>query len=158
MASRQERSVVRLWDGLDDATSTNVDKHHVRYTPRFRSKLMSARFPHCKSNHFVPGVESVRRAFFGHRSPAQKPNLSRLVDAVCSQLVLKYRRPTTVQTAKGRLCIPKWQKVMDGYCQIKRLTDNSELIQNQTKMQLFNITLHARRILCAVLNNSLFLS
>jgi len=106
----QSRKIVRLWQGLDD-----VDKQRVTYVPRFQPKLVSGRFPRTMSRRLVPGIESVRRAFIGPGTPAQKPSLSPIVESVCMEVVHKYRRSTTVHTAKGRLCVPKWTKVIDGF-------------------------------------------
>ena len=140
MTDDQSRKIVRLWQGLDD-----VDKQRVTYAPRFQPKLVSGRFPRTKSRRLVPGIESIRRAFIGPGTPAQKPSLSPIVESVCMEVVHKYRRSTTVHTAKGRLCVPKWTKVIDGYTHLKYLVDTSPIIQTQTTLQLFSINLHTLR-------------
>ena len=140
LTSKQTQKVVGLWNQLDE-----FDKRRVTYTPRFQRRLVSGRFRRVKTQRVVPGVESVRRAFVGPGTPAQRPSLSRVVDAICSQLVLKYRRPSILKTSRGRLLVPKWTKVMDGYSQIKHLLDNSESIRLSTTLQLFSINMHTLR-------------
>jgi hypothetical protein len=137
---KQADKIIELWADMDDE-----DKRRVTYRRRFRDKLLTGRFPRSKARHFFAGVESVRRAFLGHGSPAQKPSLSRLVDAICGQLVLKYRRSTTLHTAKGRLLVPKWHKVLDSYSKIKNMIDDNPAIRSGTTLQLFNINLHTLR-------------
>jgi len=140
ITDRQASKIVQLWNGLDDN-----DKRRVKYMPRFHEKLVTGRFPRAKGRKFIPGIESVRRSYVGHGLPAQRPSVSPIVDAVCSELVLKYRRSTTLRTAKGRLLVPKWQKVMDGYSRIKHLVDGCATIQTNTSLQLFHINMHTLR-------------
>ena len=137
LTTRQQQTVIRLWNDLDDS-----DKRRVTYTPRYQSRLVSGRFRRVKMQRVVPGV---RRAFVGPRTQAQRPQLSRVVDAICSQLLLKYRRPSTLKTSRGRLLVPKWSKVMDGYTHIKHLVDNSASIRSDTTLQLFSINMHTLR-------------
>jgi len=97
----QTQIIVRLWSQLDD-----YDKRRVTYKLRFQRRLASGSFRRVKTPRVVPGIESMRRAFVGHGTPAQRPSLSRIVDAVCAQLGLKYRRPSFLKTSRGRLLVP----------------------------------------------------
>jgi len=119
---------VRLLQGLDD-----VDKQRVTYVSRFQPKLVSGRFPRTNARRLVPGIESVRRAFIGPGTPAQKPSLSPIVESLCMELVHKYRRSTTVHTAKGRLCVPKWTKVIDGYTHLKYWSTPARLYRRRPR-------------------------
>ena len=97
----QTQTIARLWSQLDD-----YDKRRVTYKPRFQRRLASGRFRRVNTQRVVHGVESVRRAFVGHGTLAQRPSLSRTVDAVCAQLMLKYCRPSFLKTSRGRLLVP----------------------------------------------------
>jgi len=140
ITNRQAERIVQLWDRLSDR-----DRQRLVYTRRYRDRLLTGRFRQKGRRSFLPGRDSVRRAFLGHGTPAQKPGLSRLVDAVCSRLYNKYRRDTVIRTAQGRLCVPKWKLILDKYAYLQELVSNCAVLQEKTSLQLFPINLHTLR-------------
>jgi len=100
LTTRQQQHVTELWNDLEES-----EKQRVTYAPRYQLRHVAGRFRRIKTQVVVPGVESVRRAFIGPGTPAQRPQLSHVVDTICSQ-------NSRVQTVYGkskkdgvRLCV-----------------------------------------------------
>ena len=140
ITNRQANRIVQLWDRLSDR-----DRQRLIYTRRYRARLRTRRLRQQGRRSFLPGRDSVRRAFLGRGTPAQKPGLSRVVDAICSRLYTKYRRDTVVRTDRGCLCVPKWKLILDKYADLQELVSNCAVLRDKTSLQLYSINLHTLR-------------
>ncbi|XP_066528394.1 uncharacterized protein [Hoplias malabaricus] len=83
LSEKQVADIVALWNRLPD-----VDKQRVSYQSRHRERLLQGRFKasHAKST-VSSGVESLKRCLLGEGTgPAQWPDASRLVEAICLEL------------------------------------------------------------------------
>ncbi|KAK0148350.1 hypothetical protein N1851_011585 [Merluccius polli] len=127
----QVTQVIQLWTALPDC-----DKTRVNYQPRHQERLPHGRFKAPKRSGVTPGVESVKRCLIGHPGgPAQWPNTSRLVEAMCITLCTLHK--TT--TKKAGVSTPRWSKILRDYHHIRELVLNSPRVMQGTKIQLFEL-------------------
>jgi len=124
LTNRHVDNSVSLWDRLSER-----DRQRVVYTRRYRTRILTERFRQKGSRSFVPGRDSVQRAFLSHGTPVQKPGLSCLVNAIFSRLYSKYRRDTVIRTPRGRLCVPKWKLILDKYADLGRCQTRNKVEQ-----------------------------
>ncbi|XP_019626538.1 PREDICTED: uncharacterized protein LOC109471641 [Branchiostoma belcheri] len=123
--------LVKLWERLPDS-----DKERLSYSARHQKKLSKGRFKATKSSS-IAGVESVKRCMVGENAgPAQWPNASRLVEAICLQLCADH--PTATKTAAG-VTTQRWSVIMKEYSHIRQLVLSNVLLMSQTSLQLYDI-------------------
>ncbi len=127
----QVTEAIQLWTALPD-----TDKQRVNYQPRHQPQLTHGRFKAPKWSRVTPGVESVKRCLIGHPGgPAQWPNTSRLVEAICIQLCALNKSPTK----KAGVCTPRWSKILSDYHHIRELVLNSRRLMDEAMIQLFEL-------------------
>ncbi|XP_052471895.1 uncharacterized protein LOC128028661 [Carassius gibelio] len=127
--------IVTLWDKLSE-----FDKGALIYPARHRDRLMKGRF---KVSHSVtnvtPGADSLKRCFLGEGSgPAQWPNASRLVKAVCLALCRIYPAGQTVAGVK----VNRWAVILRNYRIIRDVVLDSPRLMAETRLQLFELNHH----------------
>ncbi|KAK7880492.1 hypothetical protein WMY93_032874 [Mugilogobius chulae] len=129
LTEQQVTETIRLWTALPDG-----DKKKLTYQPRYQDKLTKGRFKAPKGSRVTPGVESVKRCLIGHPGgPAQWPDTSRLVEAMCVKLCALHRSPTK----KDGLTTPRWTKILEDYHHIRDLVLNCPAVMEATTLQLY---------------------
>ncbi|KAL0159618.1 hypothetical protein M9458_043343, partial [Cirrhinus mrigala] len=127
----QVTEAIRLWTALSD-----FDKQRINYQPRHQPQLTHGRFKAPKRSGVTPGVERVKRCLIGHPGgPAQWPNTSRLVEAICVELCALHKSPTK----KAGVCTPRWSKILSDYHHIRDLVLNCRMLMDETMIQLFEL-------------------
>ncbi|XP_057187565.1 uncharacterized protein LOC130552902 [Triplophysa rosa] len=124
--------IVTLWDKLSED-----DKGALIYPARHRERLVKGRFKvsHSKTN-VTPGADSLKRCFLGEGSgPAQWPNASRLVEAVCLALCRIYPASQTVAGVR----VNRWAAILRDYRIIRDVVLDSPRLMAETKLQLFEL-------------------
>ncbi|XP_056120631.1 uncharacterized protein LOC130097715 [Rhinichthys klamathensis goyatoka] len=114
VSDREANDIVRLWDRLPDS-----DKKRVSYPPRHKDRLLQGRFKatHSKTST-CHGKESLKRCVLGQGSgPAQWPNISRIVEAVCLELCSIH----PAGKVKWGVSLNRWAAVLHDYQAIRRL-------------------------------------
>ncbi len=123
----QVTEAIQLWTAPPD-----TDKQRVNHQPQ----LTHGRFKAPKRSGVTPGVESVKRCLIEHPGgPAQWPNTSRLVEAICIQLCALNKSPTK----KAGVCTPRWSKILSDYHHIRELVLNSRRLMDEAMIQLFEL-------------------
>ncbi|RXN21173.1 Epithelial-stromal interaction 1 [Labeo rohita] len=127
----QVTEAIRLWTALSD-----FDKQRINYQPRHQPQLTHGRFKAPNRSGVTPGVESVKRCLIGHPGgPAQWPNTSRLVEAICIELCSLHKSPTK----KAGVCTPRWSKILSDYHHIRDLVLHCCRLMDETMIQLFEL-------------------
>ncbi|XP_066522256.1 uncharacterized protein [Hoplias malabaricus] len=132
LSEKQVADIVALWNRLPD-----VDKQRVSYQPRHRERLLQGRFKasHAKST-VSSGVESLKRCLLGEGTgPAQWPDASRLVEAICLELCDVHPHGRRVAGAR----VNRWAAILQDYGRIRRLVLNSPGLVQATSLQLYEI-------------------
>lgn len=128
---QQVREIIRLWSALPA-----VDKARIQYQPRYQARLTQGRFKAPKGTRVTPGVESVKKCLIGHPGgPAQWPNTSCLVEAMCIKLCEVHKSPTK----KAGVRIPRWTKILADYHHIREMVLSSRTLMDDTSIQLFEL-------------------
>ncbi|XP_066554861.1 uncharacterized protein LOC136744559 [Amia ocellicauda] len=97
LTNRQVAELVHLWQQLPEG-----DKQRLVYPARHKDRLTRGRFKAGRRSSVAPGVDSLKRCMVGENTgPAQWPDTSHLVEAICAQLCLIHPSPT--QTGMKRL-------------------------------------------------------
>ncbi|XP_066553542.1 uncharacterized protein LOC136722123 [Amia ocellicauda] len=97
LTNRQVAELVHLWQQLPEG-----DKQRLVYPARRKDRLTRGRFKAGRRSSVAPGVDSLKRCMVGENTgPAQWPDTSHLVEAICAQLCLIHPSPT--QTGMKRL-------------------------------------------------------
>ncbi|KAG9264838.1 hypothetical protein AMEX_G21172, partial [Astyanax mexicanus] len=121
---------------LTHLTDSKVDKERSVYPPRHQDRLTAGRFKATKYTSGTPGVESLKRCLLGETTgPAQWPDASRVVEAVCRQLCDLH--PSSVQTKGVR--VERWALILQDYHSIRQLVLNAPTLMSRTTLQLFEI-------------------
>ncbi|XP_077081364.1 uncharacterized protein LOC143734933 [Siphateles boraxobius] len=132
VSDREATDIVRLWDRLPDS-----DKKGVSYPTRHKGRLLQGRFKatHSKTST-CHGKESLKRCVLGQGSgPAQWPNISRIVEAVCLEL-------SSIHPAgkvKWGVSLNRWAAVLHDYQAIRRLVGNCPALRGRARIQLFEV-------------------
>ncbi|XP_051954038.1 uncharacterized protein LOC127623665 [Xyrauchen texanus] len=122
VSDREAADIVRLWDRLPDS-----DKQGVSYPSRHKDRLLQGRFN---------GKESLKRCVLGQGSgPAQWPNISRIVEAVCLELCSIH----PARKVKWGVSMNRWAAILHDYQAIRRLVGNCPALRGNTKIQLFDL-------------------
>ncbi|XP_051953220.1 uncharacterized protein LOC127623061 [Xyrauchen texanus] len=132
VSDREAADIVRLWDRLPDS-----DKQGVSYPSRHKDRLLQGRFKatHSKTSTCL-GKESLKRCVLGQGSgPAQWPNISRIVEAVCLELCSIH----PAGKVKWGVSMNRWAAILHDYQAIRRLVGNCSTLRGKTKIQLFDI-------------------
>ncbi|XP_036070243.1 uncharacterized protein LOC118599391 [Oryzias melastigma] len=124
--------IVALWERLPES-----DKQRVVYPARHRDRQPKGRFKAAKGKSTsCPGKESLQRGLLGlNASPANWPDASRLVEAICSQLCRLH--PSATRT-RGVLKT-RWSLVLGDYVAIREAVLGSPRLMAQTGLQLFQL-------------------
>ncbi|XP_077088783.1 uncharacterized protein LOC143740659 [Siphateles boraxobius] len=124
--------IVALWDSLSEH-----DKGPLIYPPRHRDRVLKGRFKVSHSATSVtPGIESLKRCFLGEGSgPAQWPNASHLVEAICLALCRIYPAGQTI----ARVRVNRWAALLRAYRMIRDVVLDSPGIMARTKLKLFEL-------------------
>jgi len=76
----------------------------------------------------------------GHNAgPAQWPNTSRLVEAICVKLCQIYTSPTKSPSGSS---VSRWTREAADYGKIRELVVNNDSLMQRTGIQLFSINQH----------------
>ncbi|XP_058628833.1 uncharacterized protein LOC131538758 [Onychostoma macrolepis] len=132
VSDREAADIFRLWDRLPDS-----DKQGVSYPPRHKDRLLQGRFKatHSKTST-CHGKESLKRCVLGQGSgPAQWPNISRIVEAVCLELCSIH----PAGKVKWGVSMNRWAAILHDYQAIRRLVGNCPALRGRTRIQLFEI-------------------
>ncbi|CAM4668159.1 unnamed protein product [Leuciscus chuanchicus] len=132
VSDREATDIVRLWDRLPDS-----DKKGVSYPPRHKERLLQGRFKatHSKTST-CHGKESLKRCVLGQGSgPAQWPNISRIVEAVCLELCSIH----PAGKVKWGISLNRWAAVLHDYQAIRRLVGNCPALRGRARIQLFEV-------------------
>ncbi|XP_056103250.1 uncharacterized protein LOC130082422 [Rhinichthys klamathensis goyatoka] len=132
VSDREANGIVRLWDRLPDS-----DKKGVSYLPRHKDRLLQGRFKatHSKTST-CHGKESLKRCVLGQGSgPAQWPNISRIVEAVCLELCSIH----PAGKVKWGVSLNRWAAVLHDYQAIRRLVGNCPALRGRANIQLFEV-------------------
>ncbi|KAL1269404.1 hypothetical protein QQF64_031693 [Cirrhinus molitorella] len=127
--------IVTLWDKLSE-----FDKGALIYPARHRDKLVKGRFKvsHSATN-VTPGADSLKRCFLGEGSgPAQWPNASRLVEAICLALCRIYPAGQTVAGTR----VNRWAIILHDYRMITDVVLDNPRLMAETRLQLFALNQH----------------
>ncbi|KAG9278284.1 hypothetical protein AMEX_G6128 [Astyanax mexicanus] len=127
--------------GVDDGNNVVIGPdrapgydHVVRLA---RERLLQGRFKasHSKTTT-CSGTESLKRCLLGQGTgPAQWPNASRLVEAICLELCFVHPRGRKLMGFR----MNRWAVVLYDYGRIRSLTLNSPGLVEATALQLFEI-------------------
>ncbi|XP_059389973.1 uncharacterized protein LOC132123402 [Carassius carassius] len=143
VSDREAADIVRLWDRLPDS-----DRQGVSYPPRHKDRLLQGRFKatHSKTST-CHGKESLKRCVLGQGSgPAQWPNISRIVEAVCLELCSIH----PAGKVKWGVSMNRWAAILHDYQAIRRLVGNCPALRGRTRIQLFEVN---QRTLSVWFNN-----
>ncbi|XP_057213117.1 uncharacterized protein LOC130568344 [Triplophysa rosa] len=123
--------IVTLWDKLSED-----DKGALIYPARHRERLVKGRFKvsHSKTN-VTPGADSLKRCFLECSGPAQWPNASHLVEAVCLALCRIYPAGQTVAGVR----VSRRAAILRDYRIIRDVVLDSPRLMAETKLQLFEL-------------------
>ncbi|XP_041854816.1 uncharacterized protein LOC121648640 [Melanotaenia boesemani] len=129
--SRVDR-LIALWQALPEG-----DKQRVVYPARHQERQTKGRFKAAKGkNTSCPGKESLQRCLLGQTSgPANWPDASRLVEAICSQLCRLH--PGATRT--GGTLKTRWSLILADYVAIREVVLASPRLMAQTNIQLFEL-------------------
>ncbi|XP_041836778.1 uncharacterized protein LOC121636980 [Melanotaenia boesemani] len=129
--SRVDR-LIALWQTLPEG-----DKQRVVYPARHQERQTKGRFKAAKGkNTSCPGKESLQRCLLGQTSgPANWPDASRLVEAVCSQLCRLH--PGATRT--GGTLKTRWSLILADYVAIRGVVLASPRLMAQTDIQLYEL-------------------
>ncbi|XP_024117479.1 uncharacterized protein LOC112139016 [Oryzias melastigma] len=122
--SRVDR-IVALWERLPES-----DKQRVVYPARHRDRQPKGRFKAAKGKSTsCPGKESLQHGLLGlNAGPANWPDASRLVEAICSQLCRLH--PSATRT--GGVLKTRWSLVLGDYVAIREAVLGSPRLMAQT--------------------------
>ncbi|XP_016115196.1 uncharacterized protein [Sinocyclocheilus grahami] len=132
VSDREAADIVRLWDRLPDS-----DRQGVSYPPRHKERLLQGRFKatHSKTST-CHGKESLKRCVLGQGSgPAQWPNISRIVEAVCLELCSIH----PAGKVKWGVSMNRWAAILHDYQAMRRLVGNCPALRGRTRIQLFEV-------------------
>ncbi|XP_078141255.1 uncharacterized protein LOC144539599 [Centroberyx gerrardi] len=132
LSDRRVDKLVTLWNRLPDG-----DKRRVVYPPRHRERQPRGRFKAAKGKDTsCPGKGGLQRCLLGLNSgPASWPSVSRLVEAICSQLCRLH--PTA--TRFGGITRTRWSLILTDYMAIREAVLDSPRLMAQTEIQLFEL-------------------
>ncbi|KAK9963911.1 hypothetical protein ABG768_005130 [Culter alburnus] len=132
ISDREAADIVCLWDRLPDS-----DRQGVSYLPRHKERLLQGRFKatHSKTST-CHGKEGLKLCVLGQGSgPAQWPNISRIVEAVCLELCSIH----PVGKVKWGISMNRWAAILHDYQAIRRLVGNCPALRGRTRIQLFEV-------------------
>ncbi|KAI4905920.1 hypothetical protein NFI96_030119 [Prochilodus magdalenae] len=131
-SERHVADIVALWNSLPE-----VDRQRVSYLARHRERLPEGQFKASHSKAAVcSGTESLKRSLLGQGTrPAQWPNASRLVEAICLELCAIHPRGQKIAGVK----VNRWAVILHDYGRIRRMVLNSPALMKATALQLFEI-------------------
>ncbi|XP_069545914.1 uncharacterized protein [Brachyistius frenatus] len=132
LSDRRVGQLVALWQRLPER-----DTQRVACPARHQERQPSGLFKAAKGkNTSCPGKESLQRCLLGLNSgPANWPNASRPVEAVCSQLC--HLHPAS--TWSGRITRSRWSLVLQDYVAVREAVLASPRLMAQTSIQLFEL-------------------
>ncbi|XP_069000216.1 uncharacterized protein [Embiotoca jacksoni] len=132
LSDRRVGQLVALWQRLPER-----DTQRVACPARHQERQPSGLFKAAKGkNTSCPGKESLQRCPLGLNSgPANWPNASRLVEAVCSQLC----RLHPASTWSGGITRSRWSLVLQDYVAVREAVLASPRLMAQTSIQLFEL-------------------
>ncbi|KAK1156709.1 hypothetical protein AOXY_G25730 [Acipenser oxyrinchus oxyrinchus] len=127
--------LIQLWSLLPEG-----DKQRLTYPARHQDRLIQGRFKATKATSSVtPGTDSLKRCLLGQGSgPAQWPQTSRLVEAICIQLCRLHPSPTK---SKG-VRTSRWAAILGDYSKVRELVLGSPRLMEKTTLQLFELNQH----------------
>ncbi|MGH0120698.1 UNVERIFIED_CONTAM: hypothetical protein FKN15_031627 [Acipenser sinensis] len=127
--------LIQLWSLLPEG-----DKQCLTYPARHQDRLIQGRFKATKATSSVtPGMDSLKRCLLGQGSgPAQWPQTSRLVEAICIQLCHLHPSPTK---SKG-VRTSRWAAILSDYSKVRELVLGSPRLMEKTTLQLFELNQH----------------
>ncbi|XP_074506424.1 uncharacterized protein LOC141776613 [Sebastes fasciatus] len=133
LSDRRVDRLILLWNRLPEQ-----DKQRVVYPPRYRERQPKGRFKAAKGKSpAFPGKESVERCLLGpYSGPATWPSISRLVEAICSQLCQLHPAATRF----GGVTRTRWSLVLADYVAIREAVLASPRMMAQTEIQLFELS------------------
>eukprot|EP00794_Sanderia_malayensis_P021122 gene21122-23194_t len=98
------------------------------------------RFARSKHRSGHVGVDSIARCFISAGSPALPPSRSRVVEAICLQLLEVYPCPATEATYSGRRhSINRWHLILVAYNRIRARLFHSRELLSGTDLTLYNL-------------------
>ena len=84
-------------------------------------------------------VDHVKRCFLSAGSPSCSPGKSRLVEAICLNLLERYPQAKTVVGASSKCYTSRWKLIISAYTGIRARLCNSYKLLEETNIHLFNI-------------------
>ncbi|XP_073671681.1 uncharacterized protein [Paramisgurnus dabryanus] len=106
-------------------------KKKTTYSPRHQTNLKQGRFRASKKN-VAPGVESTRRCFIGHHSPAQRPDCNRVVEGIFTRLCALYQNAVRVEGQR----VDRFAMIARVYRHIRECILTNDRVMRETTIQL----------------------
>ncbi|KAK1152039.1 hypothetical protein AOXY_G31591, partial [Acipenser oxyrinchus oxyrinchus] len=127
--------LIQLWSLLPEG-----DKQHLTYPARHQDRLIQGRFKATNATSSVtPGTDSLKRCLLRQGSgPAQWPQMSRLVEAICIQLCRLHPSPTKSKGVRTSW----WAAILGDYSKVQELVLGSPRLIEKTTLQLFELNQH----------------
>ncbi|KAK1167306.1 hypothetical protein AOXY_G12027 [Acipenser oxyrinchus oxyrinchus] len=124
--------LIQLWSLLPEG-----HKQRLTYPARHQVRPIQGRSKTTSSD--TPGTDSLKRCLLGQGSgPAQWPQMSRLVEAICIQLCRLH--PSSTKSKGGRTS--RWAAILGNYSKVRELVLGSPRLMEKTILQLFELSPH----------------
>ncbi|KAK6491780.1 hypothetical protein HHUSO_G3948 [Huso huso] len=116
---------------------SNGDKQRLTYPARHQDRLIQGQFKTTSSD--TPGTDSLKRCLLGQGSgPAQWPQMSRLVEAICIQLCRLH--PSSTKSKGVRTS--RWAAILGDFSKVRELVLGSPRLVEKSTLQLFELNQH----------------
>ncbi|RXM98253.1 hypothetical protein EOD39_13362 [Acipenser ruthenus] len=116
---------------------SNGDKQRLTYPAHHQDRLIQRQFKTTSSD--TPGTDSLKRCLLGQGSgPAQWPQMSRLVEAICIQLCRLHPSSTN---SKG-VRTSRWAAILGDFSKVRELVLGNPRLVEKSTLQLFELNQH----------------
>ncbi|XP_037643720.1 formin-like protein 5 [Sebastes umbrosus] len=135
LSTAEVAEIVRLYSSLDA-----MDKSPSKYTLKCKKKTLTGPWRASrKRSGSAPGQQAAERLFMTHGQAAQRPDMNRVSECVNIKLLKEYQQARNrPKDCKGKT-LPIPQSIVQTYCHIKQLLEDSRVIQDQTNLVLVTI-------------------
>ncbi|XP_043965569.1 uncharacterized protein LOC122827064 isoform X2 [Gambusia affinis] len=132
LSTTEVENVLQLYSNLHA-----MDKQPVKYTLKNKKSTLPGPWRASrKRSGSAPGQQAAERLFMTHGQAAQRPRAS---ECICFKLFKEYQQARNrPKDSKGKV-LPVPQSIIQTYCHIKQLLEDSRPIQDQTNLLLVTI-------------------
>nr|XP_023675259.1 uncharacterized protein LOC111847890 [Paramormyrops kingsleyae] len=135
LSTTETAEIVQLYSSLHA-----MDKAPSKYTLKCKKTTLPGPWRASrKRSGSAPGQQAAERLFMTHGQAAQRPDTNRISECVSLRLLKEYQQGRNrPKDCKGKT-LPIPQSIVQTYCHIKQLLEDSRVIQDQTNLVLVTI-------------------